>query len=229
MWFEQGSGPGGLAWIPEDGSAPPQFLTRSADPQLPCQWTPDGRTLIVLSVPRSRPNEVNLVSFSPDGTVALRRWRDTRVPFGTDVNEPALSPDGRWLAYTSTEARSPEVYVDSFGTPGSLTKVSINGGRSPIWAPDSRTLYYTEQQSSGLQRMMSVEVRGTPTLSAPGPRPLFEGRWVNRSNTGSVRLTADGRRFLLVVSANPEPRPLPAPTQIHLIQNWFEELKAKVR
>ncbi len=58
-----------------------------------------------------------------------------------DVSQATLSPDGRWLAYVSTESGRIEIYVQSFASGGGRSQVSNAGGAEPRWAPDGRALY----------------------------------------------------------------------------------------
>ena len=63
----------------------------------------------------------------------------------TDFDEeaPAVSPDGRWLAYVSGLSGTDEVYVVPFpNTDGGRWMVSANGGQGPVWARSGRELFY---------------------------------------------------------------------------------------
>ncbi len=161
----------------------------------------------------------------------LRPWRERGEVQPTNVGAPELSPDGRWLAYTTSETGQLEVYVEAFATPGTRQRVSLDLGVNPLWAPDSRELFYvtpaSELSAESNSQMMAVEVdvRESGEFRLGASRPLFQGRW----NTGArtwFDITPDGKRFLLV--ASDPPPPASAPKQIHLVLNWFEELKARV-
>ena len=89
----------------------------------------------------------------------------------------------------------------------------MEGGRAPRWAHNGRELFYRNGN-----KMMVVDIQTEPTFKAGTPRLLFEGQF------GAWDVAPDGQRFLMVQSVEPE---LP-PTKIHLILNWFEELKEKV-
>ena len=67
--------------------------------------------------------------------------------------QPALSPDGRWLAYSSTESGQSEVYVVAFPDPtvSERTTVSRGGGEAPVWAPSGRELFYRNSQDQRSQ------------------------------------------------------------------------------
>jgi serine/threonine-protein kinase len=114
-----------------------------------------------VSLPRTRQLEPWEVLFTPDGrsvvarTVATSGSRDiwlipldsTRPPvplLQNPANEmaPAISPDGRWLAYVSTESGRPEVYVQPFPGMGARVPVSLDGGTEPIWSPRGDELFY---------------------------------------------------------------------------------------
>ncbi len=55
---------------------------------------------------------------------------------------PVISPDGRWVAYTSDESGTDEVYVQPLAGPGPRLQVSVNGGAEPLWAPEGRAVLY---------------------------------------------------------------------------------------
>ena len=111
-----------------------------------------------------------------------------KTPFAEAV-PPRLSPDGRWLAYTSNESGRSEVLVQSFPEPGGRTQISTSGGTEPVWSRDGRELFYLNGDA-----MMAVEIRTSPTFSAGTPRLLFEGRYVRSPNgVASYDVSADGR------------------------------------
>ena len=99
----------------------------------------------------------------------------------------------------------------------------------PVWRRDGREMYYLQNVSKGgalKVRVMAVAVTTTPTFSAGVPRILFEGPF--RSDGGSFRnydATPDGQRFLMVQEVE---RPPARVSQMVLVQNWVEELKARV-
>jgi serine/threonine-protein kinase len=112
---------------------------------------------------------------------------------------PALSPDGRWLAYTSDESGRREVYVASFPTPTSARRVvSVEGGSAPAWARSGREIFY--ETADGSFAIVPVEVDeggalrgGEPTRLAM-PRP----RWRN-SRGGGFAVSLDDQRILTLV------------------------------
>jgi Tol biopolymer transport system component len=53
-----------------------------------------------------------------------------------------LSPDGRWLAYTSDETSWDEIYIQSFPSLGKKWRVSTDGGTRPVWSRDGKELFF---------------------------------------------------------------------------------------
>lgn len=74
--------------------------------------------------------------------------------------------------------------------------------------------------------MMAVDISTQPTFSAGKPRLLFEGPyWVSPGAGIYYSLSPDGQRFLMLKAPEQQQAAL---TQINVVLNWFEELKAKV-
>ncbi len=65
-----------------------------------------------------------------------------------DERYPRISPNGRWLAYSSDESGVMNVYVAPFAQPGLKRSVSTGGGRFPVWSRDGRELYYVSKARS---------------------------------------------------------------------------------
>ncbi len=106
-----------------------------------------------------------------------------------------ISPDGKWLAYSSTESGRDEVYVIPFGKQG-RRRVSPAGGGHPLWRKDGRELFYIAADGT----MMTVEVRGVDGFEAAVPRALFRACSASQSLRGTEEfydISADGKRFLM--------------------------------
>jgi eukaryotic-like serine/threonine-protein kinase len=146
------------------------------------------------------------------------------TPFlATAFNESAarFSPDGRYLAYLSDRTGRQELYVQPFPGPGEPRQVSTDGGTEPVWARNGRELFFKQGE-----KMMVVDVTLAPAFVASRPRLLFEGRYEVSFLVSGMRfydVSPDGQRFLMVKSDTPT-----TPRQLHLVVNWFEELKRLV-
>jgi eukaryotic-like serine/threonine-protein kinase len=110
---------------------------------------------------------------------------------------PALSHDGRWIAYASDESGSSEIYVHAFPSMQERRQVSAGGGAEPVWARDGRELYYR-----GKGKIMSVAFSTANGFVADAPQPLFDDRLGNAQGAGHTGYdaTSDGK---LVMVARP--------------------------
>ena len=107
-----------------------------------------------------------------------------------------ISPDGKWVAYASTESGDWEIYVTTF--PGGVGKwqVSRGGGTEPRWRGDGKELYYIGQ--SGM--LMAATVSTDGGFSSGTPLPLFPLRGrphVSSTDQYTYDVTKDGQRFLV--------------------------------
>ncbi|MGH7582940.1 MAG: protein kinase domain-containing protein, partial [Gemmatimonadales bacterium] len=157
-------------------------------------WAPDGVELVVATA-------------TPGGTsalVALRPGRDSLVrPLvgGHYLLEfPSVSPDSRWLLYSSNESGHDEVYVVPFrGESKGKWQVSTNGGIEPVWARSGRELFY--RSASGDLTAVSIDVDPSRGFHAGPPRPLFQIGAA--SDNRAYVVTADDQHFILVRRARP--------------------------
>ena len=116
-------------------------------------------------------------------------------PFvATGFNEfsPAISPDGRLLAYVSDENKRTEVYVQAIPGPGARVQVSVNGGNEPVWSPSGGTLYYR-----GPSRIMSAVITTAP-LKVVKTDSLFLDVYNMGSNHQFWSVFPSGREFLMI-------------------------------
>jgi serine/threonine-protein kinase len=143
----------------------------------------------------------------------------------TAANEtsPALSPDGRWLAYVSDESGTPEVYVRPFpNTASGRWQISTQGGQEPVWANSGKELFYRVAGSTNAQMVMNV---GPGVSFVPGARHLLFplGRFNASPAHAQYTISADDRRFVMI-------RAMESDRVDHLIavENFFEVLKMRV-
>ena len=132
-------------------------------------WSPDGESLVLRTSAASGSGSQGLRSI-----VAFRPGEDTAVVplLATQFAEhaPALSPDGRWLAYVSNETGQEEVYVRSFPDVNAVkVPVSSGGGAGPRWAQDGRELFFLRGDT-----MVAARVETDSEFRVLGQEPLFE-------------------------------------------------------
>ena len=88
-----------------------------------------------------------------------------------------ISPDGRWVAYTSDESGRFEIYMHEFPGPGRRERVSINGAQFVRWGSEGRELIYWNTGSTGNFNVTSVSVQTTPSLQlGPAECPVHDER-----------------------------------------------------
>lgn len=168
-------------------------------------------------------------AWSPDGRFLLFR-RDEQVAFtllAVGDRVPAVlldtpyvrgrfrfSPDGRWLAYTSTESGQSEIYVSRFPAMTGTRQVSNGGGCTPLWRKDGKELFYMNEHGA-LMSMAAVEA-GSRLETGP-PKQLFQPDIRNGSSCmGQYGVTANGEKFLVIET----PRLPGGNTQMHVVSNW---------
>jgi serine/threonine-protein kinase len=133
---------------------------------------------------------------------------------------PALSPDGRWLAYASNESGTTEVYVRPFpATATAKWQVSTAGGSDPVWARSGRELLYI----NGKSEMVSAEIPPGGTFSVGRQRVLFSVAQLFRPGPiPAYGPSPDDRRFIMVREGDAAQQ-----SELVLAENWLQELTAR--
>jgi serine/threonine-protein kinase len=140
---------------------------------------------------------------------------------------PAISPDGRWLAYQSDESGRDEVYVRPFpAVDQGLWPISSGGGGEPRWAPNGRELFFTVRSGGwrGPGVLMSVPVMPGATFVAGKPTTVLK---IPAEASEAYDVAPDGRFLFHLQGLRTAGEETPQP-RIVVVQNWFEELKARV-
>ncbi len=186
-----------------------QAVFKSPSQKYPMSWSPDGKYILVDSDAR----------FSTGDILLFRTFDNQSNPFmKTPFNETdgQVSPDGRCIAYVSNETGKPEIYVQSFPTPGGKIQVSTNSGFEPRWRRDGKELFYLGTDS----KIWAVEMKADPVLQPGFPKPLFQVRVRSFANRHDYDVTADGQRFLVNTVAESGEA-----AAVHLVFNWRNLLR----
>jgi serine/threonine-protein kinase len=199
-----------------DSSEAPRVIHTDSDPILVSGVTPDG-SIVMFQKYGSAISDVMMVPLDGGGP-ARALWEEPGAQYGSTV-----SPDGRWLAYAAGAGSGvDDIYVKGASGQGPKWQVSVDGGVVPLWAPDSKEVFYVRDDA-----MMAVSIEANETKITAGiPRKLFEfppGRRAER-DLRTFDIMPDGRRFVLLRSASPGM----GRRQINIVLNWSEELKARV-
>ncbi|MDB4877055.1 MAG: protein kinase [Gemmatimonadetes bacterium] len=156
--------------------------------QFPSDWLRDGSALLVTE--EAGPNKHDILVQPADGSPA-------RPYAATPADETAarISPDGRWVAYTSDESGRPEVYLDSYPRPGRRLTISSSGGVHPVWRGDGRELYYWRDGALVAVQLGAAVGGELPRLGAQ--TVLFRAPYLVSINT-MYDVSPDGQRFVIV-------------------------------
>jgi serine/threonine-protein kinase len=246
MFSSQRAGVANLFWQAADGTGVAERLTESMNVQYPESISADG-TQLVLEELATRSSDLQLLALGGERPSTLRepqgRPEPGRGTTGSGRGGPAapswampliatmfierngqLSADGRWLAYESNESGRFEVYVRPFpGVDGGRWQVSTGGGMQPLFAPNSREIFFVDAEG----RIVAVPIQNGPGFIAGNPQAIAGGARVTNPPGFFGRMydvSRDGQRFLMVKAVEGTQQAA-APQQIIVVQNWFEELK----
>jgi eukaryotic-like serine/threonine-protein kinase len=212
----------GLYWVRSDGSGEAQRLTQGNPPEAPFSFSPDGRRLAFQKAGNA--DSQDIFTAPMEGDAGHPKLGKAELFLGTPFIEvfPAFSPDGRWLAYTSNESGTREVYVRPFPGPGGRWQVSTGGGNFPQWARDGRELLFETLD----QHVMAVSYTAKGDSFAAGkPRVWSETRLRDTLIYSNYDLAPDGKRLAAFVAddANGDK----APTHLTFLLNFFDELRRR--
>jgi eukaryotic-like serine/threonine-protein kinase len=200
-----------IFWQSADGSGSPVPLLQAPGNQWPWTWTPDGRTLLYDEIVANRATRVMAVTIDSAAPRPSAVLESAAHLFRT----PTLSPDGRWLAYTSNESGRIEVYVRPYPASGGKQQVSLSGGDQPVWSRDGSELFYRDDRN-----LISASLRFDGAVSVTARTSLFEDRF-ERSNATNYDALPNGRGFVML-------EPQSGTRRLSVLVNWGSQLRARV-
>jgi Tol biopolymer transport system component len=187
----------GLYWIRSDGAGEPQQVAKT-EIGSPSSFSPDGKRLALQG---GNPFTAVEVWTAPVEAAAdhLRLGQGELLLRARGFPMPAFSPDGHWLAYSSAETGTPEIYVQPFPGPGGKVTVSTGGGGFPIWSPNDRELFFLDLD----HRIMVVDYTAKVGSFSPGkPRAWSPQQILYNVGGGPFQpyaLAPDGKRFAVTL------------------------------
>jgi Tol biopolymer transport system component len=200
---------------PADGAGAAQRLTRPEPGavHVPESWSPAADWMLY-SVTNGSESSLWTISLKDKSTAPFSRVRSS------GPTNAVFSPDGRWVAYSTTEGGTSTTYVEPFPATGVKHQLFSKDGDSPrevVWSPDGKALFYNSRALG----FATVEVTTTPSLAFGNP--VAVPRPFQLSPPGGRRvydIMRDGRfvGFTATIIA----------PQMQVVLNWFEELKARV-
>jgi Tol biopolymer transport system component len=213
----------GLAVINADGSGGQGERLPIADSGPPSSWSAAANAIAYLqyySTAAGRFSRIWIVPMSGDHTPRVFLESTFRL------SHAEFSPDGRWIAYVSSESGTNEVYVQPYPGPGEKIRISTAGGFEPLWTRNGKELLYRNGRTS--EEFYAVPIRALSPFQADAPRLLFKakpGEYDSTTPTRSWDVSADGQRFFLLRAVENNDKPV---TSINVVLNWTEELKRLV-
>jgi len=219
-------GPDGILFARSDGGSRPELLTESKEFQYPSAFSPDGKWLAFYQS-GSQGFELWIVPVEREGEKlkAGKPELSQRTSFGN--RGATFSADGRWLAYSSNESGSSQVYVCAFPDKGGHWQISSNGGTSPIFSRNGRDLFFFDVADDRIM-VASYSVKGD---SFVGEKPrVWTSQNVALALSGAVGaqydLAPDGKRIAVATYVG-------ISTQrdaghVIFLENFIDELQRKV-
>jgi hypothetical protein len=192
---------------------------------VPSTWTADGKELLFTRGYTSLGGNTDVFAVSVDQPDTPRPVLATAA----DERYPELSPDGKWLAYTSTDSGRPELYVQPYPGPGPRVTLTSGGAFEPTWSKRGNELFYR----TAAQQMMAMPFTVASGTFVPG-RPQMLFRQPSLGGGTTVRATYDvspDGRFLLnqpVTDAAAERNRRIFPSSLRIVLNWTEELRQRL-
>ena len=183
-----------------EASPAQRILPPSDQWRWPCAVSPDGRLILFAE---GMDSSTDLWVAPLDGSAPPQRV--TNTPFRE--TDGKFSPDGHWIAYTSTESGRTDVYVRSFPIAPDRIPISSGGGAMPAWTPNGQEIFYR-----GTGSMFSVKLVKTPSggLEASAPQPLFPIS--DPQVLPFYVISADGQRLIFLRSTGS--------ARVSVLPNW---------
>jgi serine/threonine-protein kinase len=214
-------GTNGIFHARADGATQPQALLQGPSLQIPFSITPDGKRLAFFEVAGTQP-QIWTVPLEDQGGQLKAGKPEQFLKSNFADQAPAFSPDGRWLAYTSSESGRSEVYVRAFPPPasgqGGKWQISNSGGTVPRWSRNGHEIIY---QAGDQLMAASYTVKGD-SFVADKPRV-----WIARLGGTQWDLAPDGKRaaVLAPIEAAEPPK---QEHEVVFLENFFDELRRRV-
>jgi eukaryotic-like serine/threonine-protein kinase len=192
---------------PADGSGEAKRLTASKNPEISPTWSRDGRFIAYVERPADPSGypEIHVIPRSGD-----------QKPYSLlhpsyEVSHPTISPNSKWLAFSSSETGDPEIYVVPLAGGTGKWQISAKGGVEPTWSPSGNEIFFLSPEN----KIMSAQITETNnSVAASKIETLFQVS-LNSNSLSVYDVAPDATKFLVLsVSANRKPEALT------VVNNW---------
>jgi serine/threonine-protein kinase len=214
LWIRMDSGrKTTMQWQRADGSGAPATIATSGQPNLHHFQAAPGGSAVAVSVGSALHHDIMLVPL--DGSSAGRALANSSA----DEVQPSISPDGKWIAYTSNETGGRfEVYIANVADPTTKIQVSTDGANAPVWRADGKTLIYSTSS-----HFVSASFSFTPRVRLLRRDTLFMNAHAASAQDRVFDFNPKTGEFL-VLSSGARDR-----ARIVVVTGWFEELRERMR
>jgi eukaryotic-like serine/threonine-protein kinase len=228
LWTRDGrsivvGGPRGLATADAGGRSISKTLVDTRAIAVPWSFSPDGRRLAYYAMGASTGFDLWTVPIT-DGADGLHAGTpEAFLESASFEAYPSFSPDGRWLAYSSNESGTWEIYVRKFPDDGMKVVISTSGGHIPVWLPNGRDLLY-ENEDHRLFVVSYTADRGSFHPSAP--REWGQTVLGDTGVLANLDISHDGASVIALMPGTP-PADEQTPNHVTLVLNFFDELRRR--
>ena len=191
-----------------DGHGSSETFYRAPSNTWARSWSRDGRFLFLETSSATFGLPTDIGAFDLLGDRKLHSVVQDRFTH----RNPQISPDGKWLAFVSTEAGGEEVFVQPFPGPGLRQRVSLGGGIMPRWRSDGRELYFV----TGNNKVAAASIISGPSgLEVGKVQTLFAAPPLLYPNGNPLDVSSDGKMFILCSTGAQQTL-----NSVNLIVNW---------
>jgi Tol biopolymer transport system component len=213
----RGGHSGDLYLRASNGSGQDEPLLSTPNGKIVDQWSRDGRFIVYSETEPKTKGDLWYLEVDKAGG-------DRKpAPFlHSEFNEVQgqLSPDSRWMAYTSDVSGQREVYVQPFPSPDNELRISTAGGEQPRWSSDRKELFYLAADGKITVVAVTITAGPKPSLKAGAPMALFDAHIAVTTNIFNYDVTRDSRRFLVVANAGTVSYAAPSTPPLTVRVNW---------
>jgi serine/threonine-protein kinase len=209
-WLHSAAAGTTIQWQRADGTGAPEVIATGDRAPFYFLFTPNGRSVVAVI---GGPFRHDILLFPLDGKSGPRTLTATQA----DELQPSVSPDGRWLAYTSNETGTTEVFVLSIDNPSTRLQITTDGGVEPVWRSDSRSLVVRRGNS-----FVSISLGFTSGIEVTRRDTVFADPYVRGSPDRVLDVSARSGELLTLARSTAHQ------DRIIVVTGWLDEMKQRL-
>ncbi len=200
-----------VLWAPTDGTDTATVLVSGDKHAYGALLTRDAKTTVFRTGDATSGYDIFYAPVATAGNASIpaTAFANTAV---VEVS-PSISPDDKWVVYTSNESGRMEIYAKAFPGPGPRVQISLEGGTEPVWSRDGREIFYR----IGRQLVAASVTASANTLTISDRRVLFEGMYATNVPGRDYDVAPDNKHFLML-------QPAPRNVEAIVVYGWGNSL-----